>query len=58
MISMAAYEVPDLEAAVAHVQSRGFTVTEPRRGVLPGTTVASVAPNELAGVRLQLLQYD
>jgi methylmalonyl-CoA/ethylmalonyl-CoA epimerase len=57
LISMAAFEVPDLDAAVAHARRAGFTASDPAPGVLPGTRTATVPPAELAGLSLQLLEY-
>lgn len=55
--SMCAWEVPDLDAAVALARERGFTPSEPNKGVLPGTRVATIPAAELAGVGMQLLEY-
>ena len=52
-----ACEVEDLEASVALARERGFTVPDSRVGALPGTLVAVIPPEELAGLSLQLLQY-
>jgi catechol 2,3-dioxygenase-like lactoylglutathione lyase family enzyme len=57
LISMAAFEVDDLNRAVALARSRGFTPSDPAAGVLPGTRVATIPPGELSGLALQLLQY-
>jgi catechol 2,3-dioxygenase-like lactoylglutathione lyase family enzyme len=57
LISMAAFEVPDLDAAVALARERGFTPSDPATGVLPGTRTATIPGSELAGLALQLLQY-
>jgi catechol 2,3-dioxygenase-like lactoylglutathione lyase family enzyme len=57
LISMAAFEVPDLDAAVAQARAAGFTPSEPATGILPGTRTATIPPTELAGMTLQLLQY-
>lgn len=57
LLPTAAFEVADLDASVAHARSRGFTVTDPAPGFLPGTRTATVAADELAGLALQLLQY-
>lgn len=56
--SMAAFEVPDLEAAVALARERGLTCSDPGHGALPGTHTATIPPTELSGLALQLLQYD
>jgi catechol 2,3-dioxygenase-like lactoylglutathione lyase family enzyme len=57
LISMAAFEVPDLDAAVAQARAAGFTPTEPATGVLPGTRTATIPAGELSGLSMQLLQY-
>jgi methylmalonyl-CoA/ethylmalonyl-CoA epimerase len=57
LISMCAFEVADLAAAVAGARERGFTCPDPAPGPLPGTRVASVPGNELSGMTLQLLEY-
>jgi catechol 2,3-dioxygenase-like lactoylglutathione lyase family enzyme len=57
LISMCAFEVADLAAAVATARERGFTCPDPAPGPLPGTRVASVPGNELSGMTLQLLEY-
>lgn len=57
LISMAAFEVDDLDAAVAMARAAGFTPSEPATGVLPGTRTATIAAGELAGLAMQLLQY-
>ncbi len=57
LISMAAWEVAGLDDAVALARSRGFTVSEPEAGVIPGTRRASIPPGELGGVGMQLLEY-
>jgi len=55
--SSCSFEVPDLEAAIAHARSRGFTVPDHRIGTLPGTIVTTIPAEEMSGVNLQLLQY-
>ena len=55
--SMAAFEVPNLDEAVALARERGFTVPEGAVGILPGTRVATIPPTELSGMALQLLEY-
>jgi len=52
-----ACEVEDVHASVAMARERGFTVPDPGPGALPGTLVAIISPEELAGLSLQLLQY-
>jgi len=55
--SMCAFEVDDLDAAVALARERGFTAPEPNKGILPGTRVATIPGAELGGLGLQLLEY-
>jgi catechol 2,3-dioxygenase-like lactoylglutathione lyase family enzyme len=57
LASMTSFEVPDLAAAVRQAHEAGFTVSEPEPGPLPGTHIATIPPEELSGLRLQLLQY-
>ncbi|MGI8927791.1 MAG: VOC family protein [Tepidiformaceae bacterium] len=57
LISMLAWEVPDLDEAVALARERGFTPNDPGTGVLPGTRTATIPGGELAGVAMQLMQY-
>ena len=58
LASMAAWEVNGpLDAAVELARERGFTVSEPEYGVIPGTRRASIPAAELAGVGMQLLEY-
>ena len=57
LISMCAFEVPDLSSAVETLRGRGFTCGDPAPGPLPGTRVASIPAPELAGMTLQLLEY-
>jgi catechol 2,3-dioxygenase-like lactoylglutathione lyase family enzyme len=57
LVSMAAWEVDDLPAAVAQARAAGFTVPDPAVGVLPGTHTATIPATELGGVAMQLLQY-
>lgn len=58
LVSMVAFEVADIGEAVKHATNAGFAVTGPREGVIPRSTVATVAGAELAGVSLQLLSYS
>jgi catechol 2,3-dioxygenase-like lactoylglutathione lyase family enzyme len=58
LASMCAFEVKGrLDDAVALARERGFTPSEPRAGVLPGTRVATIPGGELSGLGLQLLEY-
>jgi hypothetical protein len=56
-VSLASWEVPDLEAAVRQAREAGFTVSDPVIGALPGTRIAMIPPQELGGMTMQLLQY-
>jgi methylmalonyl-CoA/ethylmalonyl-CoA epimerase len=55
--SSCSFEVPDLDAAVAHARTAGFPVPDPRIGTLPGTIVATIPSAEMSGLNVQLLQY-
>jgi len=57
LVSMASWEVADLEAVVVQARKAGFSVPDPATGVLPGTRIATIQGTELAGVNMQLLQY-
>jgi catechol 2,3-dioxygenase-like lactoylglutathione lyase family enzyme len=57
LASMVAWEVDDLDGAVALARERGFTPSEPANGILPRTRVATIPAAELAGVGMQLLEY-
>jgi catechol 2,3-dioxygenase-like lactoylglutathione lyase family enzyme len=57
LVSMASWEVDEVEEAVRLARAAGFTVADPGPGPLPGTRIATVQGSELAGVNLQLLQY-
>jgi catechol 2,3-dioxygenase-like lactoylglutathione lyase family enzyme len=57
LVSMASWEVSDLDGAVRQARAAGFTVADPAAGPLPHTRIATVPGAELAGVNLQLLQY-
>ncbi|MFO0808732.1 MAG: VOC family protein [Gemmataceae bacterium] len=57
LISMASWEVDDLDAVVAQARAAGFTPSDPAAGVLPGTRTATIPATELGGVAMQLLQY-
>jgi catechol 2,3-dioxygenase-like lactoylglutathione lyase family enzyme len=58
LASMAAWEVSGgLDNAVALARDRGFTVSDPEPGVIPGTRRASIPAGELAGLGMQLLEY-
>ena len=57
LLSMASWEVADLDAAVLQARGAGFAVSDPAVGALPGTRIATIPADELAGLRMQLLQY-
>ncbi|OAI44004.1 hypothetical protein AYO38_10170 [bacterium SCGC AG-212-C10] len=57
LISVAAFEVADLDQAVAEARSRGFTVPDPEVGVIPGTRRATISPSDMSGLAFQLIQY-
>lgn len=58
LASMAAWEVEgSLDNAVDLARGRGFTVSDPEPGVIPGTRRASIPAGELAGLGMQLLEY-
>jgi hypothetical protein len=57
LVSMASWQVDDLNAAVRQAREAGFTVPDPAEGMLPGTRIATIQGSELAGVNMQLLQY-
>ena len=52
-----AFEVTDLEAAVAAARDAGLHVGEPAAGVLPGSRVARIDPASAFGVEAQFLQF-
>ena len=58
LASMAAWEVHgSLDEAVHLARSRGFTISEPEAGAIPGTRRASIPAVELGGLGMQLLEY-
>lgn len=58
LASMAAWQVSGrLDDAVSLARERGFTVSDPEPGVIPGTRRASIPGDELAGLGMQLLEY-
>ena len=54
---MVAFEVDGLNDAVTLARDRGFTVTDPSDGVLPGTRTATIPADQLSGMAMQLLEY-
>jgi catechol 2,3-dioxygenase-like lactoylglutathione lyase family enzyme len=57
LVSLASWEVSDLDAAVSQARLAGFTVTDPAPGALPRSRTATIPAVELAGLTMQLLQY-
>lgn len=57
LISMASWEVADVDAAVAQARTAGFEVPDAAAGVLPGTRIATIPGTALGGINMQLLQY-
>jgi catechol 2,3-dioxygenase-like lactoylglutathione lyase family enzyme len=57
LASMVAFEVDGLDDAVTLARDRGFTVTDPSDGVLPGTRTATIPADQLSGMSMQLLEY-
>jgi hypothetical protein len=57
MRPLIACEVDDVTVCVAQARDRGFTVPDPAPGFLPGTMTATIAPDEVAGLAIQLLEY-
>ncbi len=55
--SMCAFEVPNLDEAVATARALGFSPNDPAKGILPGTRVATMPASEMSGVGMQLLEY-
>ncbi len=55
--SMTAFEVPNLEQAVAVTRAHGFAISDPVTGALPHTRVSRIAAEHLSGLALQLLEY-
>ena len=57
LLPLVAFEVDDVEAAVALARERGFTASDPVPGPVEGTLVASIPADELAGTSFELQQY-
>jgi catechol 2,3-dioxygenase-like lactoylglutathione lyase family enzyme len=57
LISMAAFEVDDVDAAAAIARGRGFNAAEAAVGVLPGSRTSTISPDQLSGVALQLIDF-
>jgi catechol 2,3-dioxygenase-like lactoylglutathione lyase family enzyme len=55
--SSCSFEVPDLDATIAHAQAAGFEINDRRIGTLPGTIVATIPAAQASGLNVQLLQY-
>jgi catechol 2,3-dioxygenase-like lactoylglutathione lyase family enzyme len=56
-LSSLAFEVDDLDGAVAAARAAGVAIGDPEPGVLPGSRVARIAPEEACGVSAQLLRF-
>ncbi len=54
---MMSLEVADLNAAVAQAKSAGFAISDPTKGALPGTIIATIPATQTSGLAVQLLQY-
>jgi len=57
LMSMTAFEVADLDAAVEAARAAGFTLPDASPGVLPGTRTSTISPDQLGGLAMQLLEY-
>ncbi len=57
LISMTAFEVSDLDRAVALARERGFTLPDVAAGVLPGSRVSTISGDQLSGLSLQLIAF-
>lgn len=58
LASVTAFEVADLDGAVAIARANGFALAEPAPGVLPNSRVSVVSPDQLGGLALQLIEFD
>jgi catechol 2,3-dioxygenase-like lactoylglutathione lyase family enzyme len=57
LVSMAAYEVADLDSAVELARNRTFDVPDGAAGVLPNSRVSTISGNQLGGLALQLIEF-
>lgn len=57
LVSMASWEVANMQEAIQHARQACFTVPDPAPGPLPGTRITTIQGAELAGVNMQLLEY-
>ncbi len=57
LVSVIAFEVDDLDAALTEARRRGFNPSPAEPGVLPGTRRSAIPATEFSGITLQLLQY-
>jgi catechol 2,3-dioxygenase-like lactoylglutathione lyase family enzyme len=57
LISMAAFEVADLDGAIALARDRGFTLPDAAPGVLPNSRVSTISGDQLSGIALQLIAF-
>lgn len=58
LLGIVAFEVDDLDGSVALARERGFGVSDPEAGVIPGTRRATIPGGEMSGVAVQLLEYE
>ncbi|MFN0146287.1 MAG: hypothetical protein ACKVT1_07240, partial [Dehalococcoidia bacterium] len=58
LISMAAFEVANLDAAVEIARARGFTAADGAPGVLPRSRTSTISPDQLSGLALQLIEFS
>jgi catechol 2,3-dioxygenase-like lactoylglutathione lyase family enzyme len=57
LVSLASWEVADLDGAVEAARLAGLQVSDPAAGALPRTRTATVPSDEMGGMTMQLLQY-
>lgn len=58
LASVTAFEVEDLDAAIALARQRHFTLPDATVGVLPNSRVSTISPDQLGGLALQLIAFD
>ncbi len=58
LVSVTAFEVSDLDQAIRRAQSLGFELPDAAAGVLPGSRVSTIGPDQLGGLALQLIAFD
>src|SRR5262249_35556817 len=57
LVSLASWEVDNLDAVVQQARAAGFHPSDPATGVLPGTRTATIPAQEMAGFTMQLLEH-